>query len=400
METSFDYVIVGAGLAGSSAIDGIRQHDATGSVLLIGAEPELPYDRPPLSKQLWFGTKQIEQVYLHDRSYYRAKRVELLLATRITALDRAARELVDHRGRRYGFGKLLLATGGAPRQLPIPGGDDRGLCYFRTLEDFRRLRTQAGPGKSAVVIGGGFIGSELAAGLRTVGTEVTMVFPEPYLAQRVLPPGLGLSLQQLYQRRGVQVFAEDAPVAITRSGERFVTLTGKGARLSSDLVAAGIGIRPSIEMAATAGLVVGDGIRVNGFLQTSDPDIYAAGDNAFFPYVALNKEARVEHWDNAVTQGRLAGENMAGAREPYLHMPFFYSDLFEVGYEAVGEVDSRLECFADWREENRTGTLYYLRDGKVRGVLLCNVWGKVDAARRLIREGKPASPETLRGAIE
>ncbi|MHB8877561.1 MAG: NAD(P)/FAD-dependent oxidoreductase, partial [Myxococcaceae bacterium] len=399
MDTHYQYLIVGAGLAGASAVEGIRERDPAGSILLIGAESELPYDRPPLSKKLWFGKKKLEEIFLHDRAWYESKGVELQLGTRVVGLDRANKAVVCEREQRWRYDRLLLATGGSPRRLRIPGGDASGLCYYRTIEDYRRMREQSGPGRSAVVIGGGFIGSELAAGLAVTGTAVTMVFPEVCPCQRVLPDALGRSLLQLYRDKGVRVLPGDVPVSLEKRGERFTTLTRAGARLESDVVLVGIGIQPGAQLAADARLTVGDGIVVNALLQTSDPDIYAAGDNAFFPYQALGKSMRVEHWDNALAQGNQAGQNMAGAYERYTHLPYFFSDLFEFGYEAVGEVDSRLETFADWKEENRTGAIYYLDHGKVRGVMLCNVWGKVDEARRLIREGAAGSPERLRGVI-
>ena len=161
----------------------------------------------------------------------------------------------------------------------------------------------------------------------------------------------------------------------------------------------GVGVIPEMELAKSGGLEVGNGIVVNEYLETSSPDIYAAGDNAFFPYRALGQPMRIEHWDNALNQGKWAGRNMAGAHEPFTYQPYFFSDLFEFGYEATGEVDSRLETFADWQKENDTGVIYYLRDGKVRGVMMCNVWDKVETARELIRKGERMTPEKLRGLI-
>jgi 3-phenylpropionate/trans-cinnamate dioxygenase ferredoxin reductase subunit len=283
--------------------------------------------------------------------------------------------------------------------LTVPGGDLEGVCYYRNLGDYRRIRDQAQKGRSAVVIGGGFIGSEIAAALSHVGLNVTMVFPEPYLGQRVFPQSLGRFLQQQYLERDIRILAGDVPSAISARGDGFLTATRGEAALESDLVIAGIGIRPETGLAESGGLSVADGIVVSDRLQTSSPDIYAAGDNALFPDAALGRPRRVEHWDNAVEQGRHAGRNLAGADAPYLHMPYFFSDLFEFGYEAVGEVDTRLETFADWQQENRKGVVYYLNDGRVRGAMMCDVWDKVEDARRLIREGAKVDPSDLRGAI-
>ena len=398
-QQSYDYIIVGAGLTGASAIEGIRERDAQGTILLVGAEPQRPYNRPPLSKQLWTGKETLDKIFVHDLEFYERQRVALLLNTEIETLDARAKAVVDGNGERYQYGKLLLATGGQPRRLSIPGGDLDGISYFRTYEGYVRLRSAADKGKSAVVIGGGFIGSELAAALSMIGREVTMIFPEPYLVNRVFPEPLGRAIQKNYVDRGVRILDADRPVSIARSGERFAVRTQNGAQIESDVVVVGIGIAPDLKLAMQAGLQTGNGIVVNERLQTSDPNVYAAGDNAFFPYKALGKSMRVEHWDNAINQGKYAGRNMAGAAEPYDYMPFFFSDLFDFGYEAVGEVDASLETYADWQDKFRTGVIYYLADGLVKGVMLCNVWEKVDTARQLIQRREKRTRESLRGAI-
>ena len=398
-QQSYDYIIVGGGLAGASAVEGIRERDTRGTILLVGADPQRPYNRPPLTKGLWTGKEKPDTIFVHDLGFYQQHNVELALDTEIATLDSGAKLARGRTGRNFGYSKLLLATGGQPRRLSIPGGDLDGVCYFRTYADYIRLRAAADKGKSAVVIGGGFIGSELAAALNMVGREVTMVLPEPYLVNRVFPEPLGRAIQQSYLDRGVHVLSNDRPTSIERAGARFAVRTQNGARIETDMVVVGIGIAPDTRLAAQGGLQTGNGIVVNGLLQTSDPNIYAAGDNAFFPYTALGKSMRVEHWDNAINQGKYAGRNMAGAAAPYDYMPFFFSDLFDFGYEAVGEVDSSLETYADWQEKFRTGVIYYLADGEVRGVMLCNVWEKVDAARALIRKREKRTRESLKGAI-
>lgn len=398
-EQSYTYVIVGGGLAAASAVQGIRERDKKESVLLIGGEEHLPYDRPPLSKKLWFGKKKVEEIFVHGQEFYDQNGVELALNTKAVALDADQKVVTDHKGKTYRYEKLLLATGGTPRALPIPGGDLDGLYYYRYLDDYLRMRGEAAAGKSAVVIGGGFIGSEMAAALNVNELEVTMVFPESYLARRVFPDYLGQAVQQRYLERGVKILTGDVPTFLTKKGSTFITQTQDGKQIESDLVVVGIGIVPAIELAEGAGLETGNGIVVNEYLQTSHPDIYAAGDNALFPYQALGQQMRIEHWDNALNQGKWAGRNMAGAHEPFTYMPYFYADLFEFGYEAVGDVNAELDTFADWQKENDTGVIYYLKDGKVRGAMMCNVWGKLDAARELIQKGEHVTPEDLRGAI-
>ena len=398
-ESACTYAIVGGGLAGASAAQEIRGRDKDGSIFLFGNERHLPYDRPPLSKKLWFGQKKVDEIFLYDQEFYNQNRIDVALGTKIILIDAKNKTISDEQGRGYRFEKLLLATGGIPRTLSIPGGDLEGICYYRYLDDYLRIRNEAKEGKSALVIGGGFIGSEIAAALNISKVDVTMVFPEPYLVERVFPPYLGKAIQKHYIEKGVKILNKDKPMSIVKKGPRFLTQTNSGKQIESDILIVGIGITPMIGLAEKASLQTGNGIVVNEFLQTSNPDIYAAGDNAFFPYRALGQKMRVEHWDNALNQGKWAGRNMTGGHEPFVYMPYFFSDLFEFGYEAVGEVDSRLETFADWQKENDSGVIYYLKDRKIRGAMMCNVWGKVDAAREMIKKGEQVRPEDLRGAI-
>lgn len=398
-ERSYSYVIIGGGLAGAAGIDGIRERDTAGSILLISGENNPPYDRPPLSKKLWTGAKRVEEIFLHPQSFYNQHGVELKLGAEIRDLDVAGHVVRDRSGNRFSYKKLLLATGGAPRRLTIPGGDLQGLSYFRTLDDYHELRAGAVQGKSAIVIGGGFIGSEIAASLSMNGVAVTMIFPGDWLVARVFPESLGRALTDDYRSKGIAVVAQDVLTAIEQRGNGYMIHTRGGQHHAADLVVIGIGISPNISLAQTAGIKTADGIFVDEFLRTSDPDVYAAGDVAFFPEQILGPR-RIEHWDNAISQGKHAGKNMAGAKEPFTELPFFFSDLFEFGYEAVGDCDSRLQTFAEWQEPNKTGVVYYLdQDRRVRGAMMCNLWEKVDAARALIRMAQPMRPEELRNAI-
>jgi len=399
-QKAYRYIIVGGGLAGGSAVEGVRERDANGPILLIGGERHLPYDRPPLTKKLWFGKKEVKDIFLHDQAFYADRGVDLALGTVVAGLNPGAKLIEDTAGNTCRYDKLLLATGGTPRKLDVLGADLHGICYFRYLDDYLATRGKAQPGATAVVIGGGFIGSEIAAALNINRVEVTMVYPGPYLVSRVFPEYLGRALEELYRSRGVVIEAGESVIAIERRGDKLGTQTRGGKRLESDILIAGIGISPAVELAQSGGLQIENGIVVNEMLQTSSPEIYAAGDNANFPYQALGRRMRIEHWDNAVNQGRHAGRNMAGAGEPFTYMPYFFSDLFEFGYEAVGDVDGRLETFADWQKENDTGVIYYLEGEKVRGAMMCNVWEKVEDARRLIKQGARMAPEDLRGAIQ
>ncbi len=398
-EEAYTYAIVGGGLAGASAIQGIRELDKKASILLIGTEKHLPYDRPPLTKKLWFGQKKVEEIFVHNQDFYDQNGVKLVLGKRVMALDAKQRIVTVEQGISFHYERLLLATGATPRALSIPGGNLDGISYYRYLDDYLGITREASEGKSVAVIGGGFIGSEIAAALNVNKMEVTMIFPSTHLCSRVFPDALGKAMSSYYLKRGVKILAGEKPTSITRRRNRFSIQTANGKQIVTDLVIVGIGVIPETKLAKGAGLKVGNGIIVNEYLLTSNPNIYAAGDNALFPYQALGRQMRIEHWDNAVNQGKSAGRNMAGAHEPFTYMPYFFSDLFEFGYEAVGDVNARLESYADWKKENDTGVIYYLEDRKVRGVMMCNTWEKVEAARELIRKAEIIPPQNLQGLI-
>lgn len=389
--TSYPYLIVGGGMTADAAVRGIRELDDTRPIGLIGAETDAPYARPPLSKGLWKG-EPLESIW---RGTGHAGAL-LHLGRRATAIDLAARTVLDDQGTVHGFEKLLLATGGRPRRLPF-GGED--VLYFRTLEDYRRLRALADRDARFAVIGGGFIGSEVAAALASQNRSVTMLFPEQGIGSRVFPADLARFLVGYFQEKGVEVLAGRKVTNLVAKGLDYeVHADGEPLR-EVDAVVAGLGIVPETELAAAAGLEVDDGIVVDERLRTRDPAVFAAGDVARFPVPALGTRIRVEHEDNAVSMGRAAGRAMAGDDSPYTHLPFFYSDLFDLGYEAVGELDPRGEIVADWKVPLREGVVYYLKAGRVRGVLLWNTWGQVDAARALIVEPGPFRPADLLGRL-
>ncbi len=384
----FKYVVVGGGMTGHAAAQGIRSVDASGSLALIGEEPVAPYVRPPLTKGLWTGQEE-GSIWLAP-----VEGIDLRTGARVVAIDRAARRVGLEGGESVGYERLLLATGGAPRRLPF-GGD--GVVYFRTVADFRRVRALP-VGKHVAVVGGGFIGSELAAGLATAGYGVTLVFPEDGICARLLPPDLAVHLNGYYSERDVEVRAGERVTGLVAHGAGFTLRTDR-AEIRTDLVVAGLGLVPNDRLAAEAGLAVDDGILVDETLHTSDPAVFAAGDVARFRNPALGHPIRVEHEDNANRMGWEAGRAMAGADVAYGHLPFFYSDLFDLGYEAVGVLDPRLELVADWKEPYRKGIVYYLADGRVRGVLAWGVFGKMDAARALIAEEGPHQAGKLLGRI-
>jgi len=382
------YLIIGGGLTGDAACKGIREVDSEGSIMLVGDEEHAPYKRPPLSKGLWRGDE--------ESTIWRGTAdlgVDLQLGRKIVALDQEGREALDDRGERYAYERLLLATGGRPRRLRF--GDD--VVYFRTLDDYRSLRALAQSGARFCVIGGGFIGSEIAAALALNRLPVTIVFPETGIGARIFPRELSRAITDHYRDRGVEVLAGASVHEIERDGDVKRIRLADGRVLEADAVVAGLGIEPNDELAASAGLGVANGIVVDAFGRaTGREDVFAAGDVARFPVAALATHMRVEHEDHAKSHGRIIGANMAGANERYDHLPFFYSDLFDLGYEAVGELDSRVETLAELGDVGDSGIVYYL-DGerRPRGILLWNLFGRVDDARKLICAGEPIVPGAL-----
>jgi 3-phenylpropionate/trans-cinnamate dioxygenase ferredoxin reductase component len=390
----YRYLIVGGGMTADAACRGIRDHDSAGSIGLLGEEDDPPYSRPPLSKGLWQG-KDEDTVWRGTAELG----VDLKLGRRAVSLDLGTKTVTDDRGESYRFEKLLLATGGRARQFPE--GAAEGVIYFRKLADYRKLRALADGGASFVVIGGGFIGSEIAAALASNSRDVTLLFPEAGIGARLFPADLAESLNELYRGHGVEVLPGELVSGIERDGDRFAVNLRGGRTLDAGAVVAGLGIEPATELAEAAGLPVDDGIVVDELGRAGgNADVFAAGDVARFPAAALGTMIRVEHEDQANSHGRAIGANMAGAGEPYTRLPFFYSDLFELGYEAVGEVDSRHETLAKWSEPFRKGVVAYL-DGerRPRGFLLVDVWGKTGDATELIAAGEPVSEEELQALI-
>jgi NADPH-dependent 2,4-dienoyl-CoA reductase/sulfur reductase-like enzyme len=364
-------------MTGDMAAKGIRDQDPDGSITMVGADPNPPYKRPLLTKGLWQGASE-DKLWREP-----AAGVELVTGRRIVSLDLAGHTATDDAGDEYGWEKLLLATGAKPRE--IPGAD--GVVWYRTLGDYRHVRELAGEGSHVVVMGGGFIGSELAAGLVGNGVHVTMLFPEDGIGHRLFPTGLSASVTDYYREKGVDVRAGELVAEASGTAVK----TQSGLELEADAVVAGLGVVADTELAEAAGLEVDDGIVVDEYGRVpAHDDVFAAGDVARFPVPALGISLRIEHEDHANSHGHAVGANMAGANAPYEHLPFFYSDLFDLGYEAVGLVDSRLEAVENWQEPYRKGVVTYVEDGRPRGVLLWNVWDKLDDARALIRAGEGA----------
>jgi 3-phenylpropionate/trans-cinnamate dioxygenase ferredoxin reductase component len=374
--TSYRYLIVGGGMTGDAAAKAIREIDAKGSIGIISSDSHPPYARPPLSKALWKGESE-DTIWKHTET----AGVDLHLSRRVTAIDPQKKTVTDDRRNTVSYDKLLLATGGTPRRLPLQTDQ---IIYYRTYDDYRRLRALAERKLTFLVLGGGFIGSEVGAALRMVGCDVTMLIPEDGIGARVFPADLSRFLVDYYREQGVDVRTGEGLASLTPSAGKVLVKTTKGNEIAVDVIVAGLGIQPNVDIGEQAGVHAENGILVDEMLRTNVPDIFAAGDVANFYNPLLGTRIRVEHEDNANSMGAAAGRSMAGKGAPYTHLPFFYSDLFQLGYEAVGELDPRLQTESDWKEPFREGVVYYLKDGRVRGVLLWNTWGQVDNARSLI----------------
>jgi NADPH-dependent 2,4-dienoyl-CoA reductase/sulfur reductase-like enzyme len=387
----YKYIIIGGGMTADAAVRGIRSVDPEGSIALFSKEEHPPYKRPPLSKALWKGDP-VDSIWLHTDE----QRVDLFLNTPITSISPDDHNIIDDQGETYSYEKLLLATGGTPRHLrDAPDG----IIYYRTYADYENLRELVSRVDKFVVIGGGFIGSEVAAALNMQGKDVTMIFPETGIGALLFPQDLSDHVNAYYEEKGVKVLAGEMVASVISDGNGFVVATESGQEIAADAIIAGIGIIPNTDLAEAAGISIDNGIVVDEYCRTSTTDVYAAGDVARFVNPVLGASMRVEHEDNTQEMGETAGKNMAGSAEAYTHLPFFYSDLFEMGYEAVGKVDPRLETIPDWTEVYEEGVVYFMEETRVRGALLWGIFEQVDNATEIIADQGPFTAENLRGRL-
>lgn len=393
--TDYKYLIVGGGMAGDSAARGIRELDPDGTIGILSADIDPPYARPALSKKLWTDPDfdWDSEVDLHTAE----TGADIHLQTVVTTIDREQHAVATADSERFGYEKLLIATGGRPRSLPGVGPSDRVLTY-RSADDYRRARALADEHASIAVVGGGYIGCEMTSALAQNNAQVTLVTPDEVVGGSTFPPDLAQAFQQRFIDAHVDLRC-GRRVESAEEGAEGVTLTlDDGTTVRAGAVVVGFGIEPVDGLAREAGLAVDNGIVVNDRLVTDDPDIFAAGDVAHYPDLLLGSR-RVEHVDNAQQQGRQAGRNLAGADEPYLYTPMYYSDVFDMGYEAVGKLDASLDTVEDWAEPTEKGVIYYLDDGLVCGVLLWNVWDKTDNARQVLAEAHALTKDDLPGRI-
>ncbi len=392
MTRHFDYLLIGGGMAADAAARGIRSLDAQGSIALFSSEEVAPYNRPPLSKGLWKKTK-LENIWRHTENLD----VNLHLGTTITELLPTENTVRDSMGNEFTYKKALLATGAAPIQIP---GSPSGVLYYRALDDYLKLRAETERKETFIVIGGGYIGSEIAAALAMHGKKVSMVFLEKGICARIFPEDMAKYLNEMFTEQGVNILAERIIESIRLNETGYEVVSDRGEVFAADTVIAGLGVRPNINLAQSAGLWIERGVRVNEMLQTSVANIFAAGDCIDFYNPTLDAVIRAEHEEHANRSGEQAGRNMAGANEPYTFLPSAYSDLFDLGYEMIGTIDARLPVVADWTTPYKKGVLYMFDHQQLAGILLVNMYGKLDQARSLLADRQKIRPEDVRGRIK
>jgi len=396
-----EFVIVGGGVAAAKAAEGVRAAGGEGPAVVLTAEPELPYERPPLSKAFLRGEAGRDWVRTHDEAWYRDHEVELLLATRASTLDPATRTVTTEVGDqlRYGTG-LVLATGAQPVRLELPGGDLEGVYYLRTVDDAERLRAAISRAESMVILGGGFIGAEVAASATQMDTRVTLLELADTLWTRAVGPEMGRFFEAFLRDRGVHVRTRTRAERLEGRDSIEAVVLPDGTRLAADLVVIGVGVRPDTDLAERAGLPVDNGILVDQQLRAAD-GVFAAGDvaNAEHP---LFGRIRIEHWAEALNQGLLAGRNLAGAGERYDRIPYFFSDQFDLSLSYLGHVREWDELVVRGSREvaEPKFVAWYLRDGIPRAALIVNDWDVEDAVQEVIRSGQPVDPERLPGPGE
>jgi 3-phenylpropionate/trans-cinnamate dioxygenase ferredoxin reductase component len=390
------FVIVGAGLAGAKAAETLRAEGFDGRLLLLGEEAERPYERPPLSKAYLRGETDHDSLYVHPEGFYAAHDIELRPSTPVRSINPAGHQLQLASGEQITYGRLLLATGAAPRRLPLPGVDLDGVHYLRTRRDADTLAAAAAHAAHVVVVGTGWIGSEAAASIRQLGREVTLIGPDPAPLARVLGPEIARAYRDLHADHGVRLTLGTRVAGLRGDGQVEAVVTENGRTIDCDLVLIGAGAVPRTELAEAAGLPVRNGVLVNEQLEAvGAAGVYAAGDVAAAWHPRYQTYLRVEHWANALNQGPAAARNMLGIPTPYARLPYFYSDQYDLGMEYSGlAIDwDRMVVRGDLAA--RTFIAFWLKDQRVVAGMNANIWDVTESIQALIRGGRPVDPARL-----
>ncbi len=392
------FVIVGAGLAGAGAAEALRADGFTGRVVLLGEETERPYNRPPLSKDYLQGKSEKDKIYVHPKHWYAENDIELRRDTRVTGLDLTAHRVSVTGGERIGYDKLLLATGSDVRRLNVPGADFDGVYYLRRLADCEALKAAFAAAGRVAIIGAGWIGLETAAAARAAGREVTIIGRSELPLLAVMGPEVAEIYAALHRAHGVTLRLAVGVAAITGTDRRATGVRlDDGSVIDADAVVVGVGIIPNTALAEAAGLLVDNGVVVDEHLVTSDPDVVAAGDvaNAYYPH--LHTHLRLEHWSAALNQPAVAAATMLGRDAAYDHVPYFFSDQYEMGMEYSGYVAKGNYDEVAFRGDVATGeyVAFWLRDARVLAGMNVNVWDVTDTIAALVRSGRPVDRAKL-----
>jgi 3-phenylpropionate/trans-cinnamate dioxygenase ferredoxin reductase subunit len=392
------FAIVGGGLAGAKAAQTLRAEGFDGTLVLFGDEREVPYERPPLSKGYLLGKDRRESAYVHPADWYGSNDVDLRTGVTVEAIDPGTHRLT-YSGGSLTYDKLLLATGASPRRIAIPGADLEGVLYLRTLPDSDALRAAFRPGTRVVIIGAGWIGLEAAAAARIADAEVTVLEPEPTPLHAAIGPELGAKFAKLHTDHGVEFrFGESAAeIHGDAAGRVGAVLTSGGKVLPANVVVVGIGARPRDELASAAGLAVDNGLLTNAALQTSDPDIYAAGDVANSVSPMLRRRVRVEHWSNALNGGPAAAKSMLGQEIVYDRVPYFYSDQYDLGMECSGLPQPGTYDQVVYRGDADALEFiaFWLNGDQLVAGMNVNVWDVASDIQSLIRSARPLDTARL-----
>ena len=389
------YVIVGAGIAGNAAAETLRKQGFEGEVHLVGSEPHRPYDRPPLSKEFLSGSKEQDKLFFKPEDFYAEHSIQLHLGTEATALDPISKTLTLADGASLRFDKLLLATGSRVRTLPIPGSELEGIHYLRTIDDSQAIAQSMNSASRVVIVGAGFIGSEVAAVCKTAGLEVTVLEIQPQPMAHILGEEMGAIYANLHTSRGIDLRLQEGISGIRGSSRAEQVITDQGNAIDCDFVVIGVGIAPDTALAESAGLEADRGILIDENCQTSHPDIYAAGDVANWFHPDLGHRLRVEHWDNALNQGAAAAKSMLGAAEPYSPTLYFWSDQYDLNIQYLGHATEWDEIAVRGNPDEEKFTTFYLKDGSVHGALVVNNFRDIRPTRTLIGQKTPITAASL-----
>jgi NADPH-dependent 2,4-dienoyl-CoA reductase/sulfur reductase-like enzyme len=383
-------------VAGYAAKELAQRDLEPGRLTIISSDTALPYERPPLSKGVLAGKEEPRSAFINDEAFYREHGIDVRLNTRVESIDVASRT-VKTDGGELTYGQLVLATGARARELDIPGGDLPCVHYLRSLDDSLHIREAATRAKRAVVIGGGFIGMETAAVLRDGGAEVTLLFPDDRVWKRLFTPEISAFFTSYYTERGVTVAPGEHVKQIEAADKRARLRTSSGRTLEADIVIAGVGAEPNVDLARAAGLRVDNGVVVNEYLETSaGSGVYAAGDIARYRDLLYGKQRRVEHWDNAVEQGKHLARTLTGDRAPFIHVPYFFSDVFDLSYEFWGDTDGADDVAYRGDPSTRSFSAWWLRRNTVVAAFVMDRPDEErDTAPRWIAEREYISPRDL-----